>query len=109
VDNDEWARYICDQEDKEAEHPPAEYLDPDTISTLGYTPVVGRLDLVLDRLQALESAIIWTANPKEQRPQLHPMPRPETALDRERERRTRSLLDEVDAMLRGDGLPMIFE
>jgi hypothetical protein len=107
----EWAKMICDMEDAGKETPPtgeSSVTDDEAMSPFGYTPEVSRLDLILDRLQSLESAVMWTVQPDKQREQIQPMPRPETALDRERESRTRSLLEDLDAMFRGEGIALTF-
>jgi hypothetical protein len=63
VMDEEWARMICDQEEAGQDHPPAEALPPDELmSPFGYTPVVGRLDLLLDRVQGVEAAVVWSVS-----------------------------------------------
>lgn len=104
--DEEYARIICDREDAGEEHPPVDVDPDDAITPLGYTDVISRLDLIADRLHLTRNAIVasWAKDHKE--PEFRPMPRPTTALDREREERTRRLLVEVDALVRGEGLAL---
>ena len=107
VMDEAWARYICDLEDAGEETPPG--ADDEMMSPLGYGPIVQRLDLLADRVMAVRTAVQASYSEKHEEPSFEPLPRPETALDRERERRTRSLLEEVDAQFMSQGLSLIFE
>jgi hypothetical protein len=75
-------------------------------SLLDYSPVVARLDLLADRVMAVRTAVLANYTKDHQEPQFEPLERPVTALDREREVRTRSLLLELDALVFGDGLAL---
>lgn len=70
----------------------------------GYSPVVARLDLIADRVMAVRTAVQSTYTKDHNEPTFEPLDRPTTALDRERERRARSLLLELDALVLGGGL-----
>lgn len=71
-----------------------------------YSPVVARLDLIADRVMAVRTAVQANYTKEHQEPSFEPLDRPVTALERERERRTRNLLLELDALILGDGLPV---
>lgn len=71
---------------------------------LGYSPIVARLDHLADRLLAIRTAVQANYTKDHVEPQWQPLPRPTTALDRERERRARTVLEEVDALILGGGL-----
>lgn len=107
--DEEWARYICDMEDLGEQAPPGSESGPEMMSPIGYSPVVSRLNLIADRVAAVRTAVQAGYSPKHEEPKFTPMPVPETAVDRERERRARSLLNDVDALFRGEGLPLSFE
>lgn len=64
--------------------------------------MVARLDLIADRIMSVRGAVI--AGITREEPRYEAIPRPETAIDRERERRARSVLLEVDALVMGGGL-----
>jgi hypothetical protein len=73
-----------------------------------YSPVVARLDLIADRVMAVRTAVQANYTKEHQEPTFEPIERPETALDRERERRARNLLLEVDALVMGEGVEIVF-
>ena len=105
----EWARVICDMEEAGQETPPTgETLDDDTITPLGYSPIIARLDLIADRVMAVRTSVQASYAEKHEEPNFKPLPRPETALDRERERRTRILLEDVDALFRSGEFGLLF-
>lgn len=78
-------------------------------SLLDYSPVVSRLDLLADRLLAVRTAVQAQYSRDHQEPNFQPMERPTTAIERERERRTRNLLLELDALVLGEGLTLSIE
>ena len=106
--NEEWARIICDREEQGLDSPPAD-VDSDVISPLGYSDLIARLDLIADRVMMVRTAVQSTITEKHKEPDFKPLPRPETALDRERERRTREELERLDAQIMGEGLFLMFE
>jgi len=71
---------------------------------LDYSPVVARLDLLADRLLAVRTAVLAGYTRDHQEPHFEPLPRPTSAMERERERRARNLLLELEALVLGDGL-----
>jgi hypothetical protein len=99
----EWARQVCDAEDRGEEHPPADVGEPER-SPLHYDEMVSRLDLIADRVMGVRTAVQHSIDPSKQEPHFQPMERPVTALDKERERRAVSVLTEVERQIFGDGL-----
>lgn len=104
--DEEWARYICDQEEKGEGTPPVPEDEPD-LTPLGYSDVVARLDLIADRIMMVRGAVQAGYSQDHKEPSFTPLPRPVTALDRERERRLKVELEDVDALFRGEGLLLI--
>lgn len=80
------------------------YAEEDGPPLLGYSPVIARLDLLADRVLAVRTATQANYTKDHQEPSLQVLPRPISALERERERRSRSLLLELDALVLGDGM-----
>jgi hypothetical protein len=78
-------------------------------SLLDYSPVVARLDILADRMLAVRTAVQAGYSRDHQEPAFEPLPRPETAMDRVRERRTRNLLLELEAQVFGEGLAISSE
>ena len=95
----EYANMILDAEERGEAHPPTGDEDEE-ISPLGYTDVIARLDIVADRILLARNAVVAGYAQDHKEPEFRPMTRPTTALDRERERRTRRLLLEIDAQIR---------
>jgi len=55
---------------------------------------------------AVRTAVQANYTKEHQEPTFEPLPRPETAIERERERRARTVLLEAEALILGDGLPI---
>lgn len=92
-----YARRICDMEDAGMDTPAgASSGDGEPlVEPAGYTPVIARLDLILDRLMGVRTAVQAGYSKDHKEPKWTPLPRPSTAIERERERRT---LDELSAI-----------
>jgi len=102
AEDEVWAAQVLDMEEAGlASAPPNASERP---SVLHYSPVIARMDMLADRLLAVRTAVQAGYTKEHQEPEFNPLPRPETAIERERERRTRNLLLELDAVVRGDGL-----
>lgn len=99
MDHD-YARRICDAEEKGEGHPPVGDDDDAEITPLDYSEVIARLDIIADRILLTRNAVVAGYAKDGKEPEFRPMTRPTTALDQERERRTRRLLEEVDALVR---------
>jgi len=69
-----------------------------------YSPVVARLDMIADRVLAVRTAVQANYTEGHKEPNFEPIPRPETAIERERERRSLTVLGEVDALVTGGAL-----
>lgn len=101
--DEEYARILLDKEEEGEETPPG--LESDR-TPHGYTDIVSRLELIADRVMAVRSAIYASMDQKNHKePEWERMPTPITAVDREREDRTRKLLYDLDSLVRG-GLPL---
>jgi hypothetical protein len=68
---------------------------------------VARLDSIADRILAVRTAVQANYTKDHQEPTFRPLDRPTTAIERERERRARTVLLETDALLRGGKLKLI--
>lgn len=97
--DDEWAARMLDREEAGLEIPAS----ADDLTPLGYSDIVSRLDLLADRLMAVRTAVQAGYSQDYEEPKFEPLPRPTTAMDRERERRTRNVLLEVDALVKPEG------
>ncbi len=96
---------IADAEEKGEEPPPGALTDEEEMrSPAGYDEVVSRLDLIADRVMAVRASVVASVHPKHKEPDWKPVPRPRTLLDIEREKRTRNVLLEIDALIMGGGL-----
>ncbi len=69
--------------------------DEPRISPAGYTSLDARLDLIADRLMSVRTAVQAGYAKEHKEPRFKSLPRPTTAIERERERRT---LDELGAI-----------
>lgn len=98
--DESWAIKILDAE--EAGQAVADAADPElTVSPLGYTPELGYLSLIADRVALVRNAVFAANSEGGAEPHFQPLPRPVTAIERERERRTRIELLDIDRLLRG--------
>lgn len=104
----EWVKRVCDMEDLRNETLPGAAEDA-PYTPLGYTEIVSRLDLVADRVLAVRTAVQASYSDKHKEPHFDPLPRPTTELAKERERRARNVLLEVDRLFTGEGLSLSFE
>jgi hypothetical protein len=96
-----WAEHLADLEEAGRLVRP----DPeDGPSLVDYDPIVARLELIADRVLAVRTAVQANYTKNHEEPRFTPLPRPVTAMDRVQERRARTVLSEVDALVRGDGL-----
>lgn len=107
--DEDYARMIVDREEAAAAAGIAEDgmptgADPREPTPLGYNPELSYLAIIADRTLLVRDAVI--ASGGEDPPHSQPLPRPTTAVERERARRNRDELLEIDRMLRGAGLPM---
>jgi hypothetical protein len=101
--DEEWARRVVDWEDQQEIETGMAYIPEDHDPTPhGYTTVDARLDLIADRIMAVRTAVQASGGGDE--PTFEPIQRPVTAIERERERRARSVLLDVDAMILGAGV-----
>lgn len=96
--DEEWARRIVDAELQGQDVAPA--ADPEQLGPLGYTPQLSYLALIADRLDLLRNTLV-AVNSEGGEPPFQPLPRPTTAIARERDRRARDELLEIDRLLRG--------
>lgn len=101
--DEQWASRMLDLEEAGETTPPTGEDDEQTLTPLGYSDVVSRLDLIADRVFSVRTAVQASFSKDHEEPRFPSMPRPTTALDRERERRARTVLLEVDALVRGVG------
>lgn len=101
--NEAWANKVLDMEERGERTPPGAGEDDD-LTPLGYSDIVARLDLIADRVMLVRTATQAGYTRDHEEPRLDPLPRPVTALERERERRARTVLLDVDAMVSGGGL-----
>lgn len=101
-----WARNVLDMEEAGQGLPPTgEIEEGGAPSPLYYDPVVARMELIADRVMAVRTAVQAGYADEHKEPQFEPIVRPMTAIDRERERRTRSELEVLEnQLLRGEGL-----
>lgn len=97
ANDEEYARQVCDLEDAGQGTPPgaSSSTGEPEISTLGYTMLIARLDLIADRIMGVRTAVQSSFSRDHQEPRFEPLPRPTTAYDRERERRTIDELTEI--------------
>lgn len=98
--DDEWAARVLDMEESGESSPTT----GDDLTPLGYSDVVSRLDLIADRVMLVRTAVQAGYTREHEEPRMEPLPRPVTALERERERRARTVLLEVDAFVLGGGM-----
>lgn len=96
-----WAARMLDREEAGLETPPTGDDETSQLTPLGYSDVVSRLDLIADRVFAVRTAVQASYSKDHEEPRFPPMPRPVTAMERERERRARTVLLEVDAFVMG--------
>lgn len=66
-----------------------------------YSPVISRLDLLADRVMAVRTAVQAQYTKDHVEPKFPLLDRPETAIDRVREQRAVTVLNEVDALVMG--------
>lgn len=99
-----WANRMLDREEAGLDAPPTGG-DGETadLTPLGYSDIVARLDLIADRVFSVRTAVQATITKDHEEPRFPSMPRPVTAIERERERRARTVLLEVDALVMGGG------
>lgn len=102
----QWAEAILDAAEAGEEIAPA--ADPDQITPLHYTPEIGYLALIADRLLAVRSAIFAAQSEGQEQP-IDRLPRPKTAVDQLRERRVIDELLEIERQIFGGGLPVTTE
>lgn len=100
--DEEWAERLLDWEESGDGAPPTG--DRVQQTPLGYTDVVSRLDLIADRVMLVRTAVQAGYAKEHKEPTFDPLPRPTTAIDRARERRTRTVLEEAEALVFGAGL-----
>ena len=94
--DEDWARYMCDLEDAGRDLPPGATQDEEPLmAPAGYTAVIGRLDLIADRVMGVRTAVQAGYHKEHKEPTYEPLPRPTTAMERERERRTIDELTEI--------------
>jgi hypothetical protein len=106
----DWARQALDLEAAGEGLPPTGESDEDHAATpLYYDPLVARLDLIADRVMAVRTATQAAYSQDNKEPYFDPITRPMTAMDRERERRERNALEEVNALIQGEGLFLVIE
>lgn len=103
--DEEWARRLLDMEEEGVGTPPT----GEALSPLGYTDVISRLDLIADRVMAVRTAVQAGYTEKHKEPSFDPLPRPTTAIEGERERRARTVLEEAEALFFGGGLMVVAE
>lgn len=106
AEDEEWARHVLDQEEAGIVLPTPDDAAP---SLHTYSPVIARLDMLADRVLAVRTAVQASYSKDHQEPHFEPLPRPTTAIERERERRGRNLLLELEAELFGEGLALSSE
>lgn len=99
-----WARAVVEMEMSGRLTPPTGEAGERTFSPLGYSDVISRLDLIADRVLAVRTATQANYTKAHKEPKFDPLPRPTTAIERERERRTRTVLTEADDLLLGGGI-----
>lgn len=97
-----WAARMLDREEAGLDTPPIE--EEPTLTPLGYSDVISRLDLIADRVFAVRTAVQATITKDHEEPHFPQLPRPTTALERERERRARTVLLDIDAQVLGGGV-----
>lgn len=93
---------MLDLEEKGEQPPPGG--EDDELGPLGYSDIVSRLDLIADRVMMVRTAVQAGYTTGHEEPRFEPLPRPVTALERERDRRARTVLLEVDALVLGGGV-----
>lgn len=98
-----WAARMLDREEAGLETPPTGDDETPQLTPLGYSDVVSRLDLIADRVFAVRTAVQASFSKDHEEPRFPSMPRPVTAMERERERRARTVLLEVNALVMGGG------
>lgn len=103
--DEDWARRQCDLEDEGKGVVTGSLDTVPEMTPLGYTEIASRLDLIADRVLSVRTAVQAGNSKDGKEPTFTPMRQPVTALERERERRTTGELAELDAMIRGGGLP----
>lgn len=101
--DERWASRMLDREEAGQDTPPTGEDDDPQLTPLGYSDVVQRLDLLADRVMSVRTAVQASFSKDHEEPRFPPMPRPVTAIERERERRARTVLLEVDALVMGGG------
>jgi hypothetical protein len=110
--DEEWARIAVEMEYDELEGKPPTGEDPDEelsrpIGPLYYDPSIARLDLIADRLMAVRTAVQAGYAKDHREPAFQLLDRPETAVDRERERRNINILLETDRLFREEGFAFL--
>jgi len=94
--DEEFARQVCDRKDAGGELPPGtETVEDPPMAPAGYTAVVARLDLIADRIMSVRTAVQAGYAKENKEPSFDPLPRPTTAIERERERRTLAELSQI--------------
>jgi hypothetical protein len=101
--DEEWATLMLDMEDAGEEPITRTTEDEETISPLGYTDEISRLDLIADRIMSVRTALFAVNSDDGSEQQFPPMKRPVTAAERLREQRTRSLITGIEAEIFGAG------
>jgi hypothetical protein len=99
-----WAEIVLDMEEAGKGIPPG--TEDHDLTPLGYTEVVARLDLIADRVMAVRTAVQAGYSKDHEEPRFEPMTRPVTAIDKERERRSRKILNEIESLIFGEGLSL---
>lgn len=96
--DEQWAERMLQLEAAGEEVAPA--ADPDQLTPLGYTPEIGYLALIADRVELVRNTLI-AVNSEDGGPMFTPLPRPSTVLDRIREQRSIDELLDIDRQIRG--------
>lgn len=97
--DEDWAQHVLDAETAGEQVAPS--ADPNALTPLGYTPQLGYLSIIADRLLAVRNAVIAGIEGADSPPPFEPLPRPVTTLDLLREQRIRQELMDLDAFILG--------
>jgi hypothetical protein len=101
--DEDWAEAILAQMEAGEDIAPA--ADPNQITQLNYTPEVGFLSVIADRLLLLRSAVYAAAGGGQEEP-INLLPRPKSALETAREQRVIDELLDIERQIFGGGLAM---
>jgi hypothetical protein len=106
VMSDTWAARALDLEEAGYGLPPTVEDEDSEPTPLYYDPTVARLDLIADRVMSVRTAVQASFIEDHKEPSFDPIPRPVTAMDRERQRRVLNELNDLDLQLRA-GLSLV--